>query len=584
VPIAEASKHFTGVVLELEPKLQFKRKKEALPIDLVGILGNVKGLRQSIVHVLLLALVLEVFLLLGPMLSQWIIDDALVSYDRDLLTLIVVGMTLLGLMHALVNLIRARTLMYLGTSLNIQWVANVVAHLFKLPLSYFEKRTVGDIQTRFGAIATIGRILTTSFAAAILDGIMAITTLVMMLVYSTSLAAICLGAVVLYGALREFRLSALRSAALGQLIRLGTQQSLFLESLRGMQAIKLFNRESTRLSRYMKVAVETANCDVDIQKVGQFFEAANGVLVAVETGLILWLGGHAVLRGELTIGMLLAFIAYKAQFSSRIVGLIDKTVELRMLRMHAERLADIVLSEPEPEVDKPYLAAATIVPSLELRRVSYRYGHGEPWVIADFSMKVEPGEAVVLVGPSGAGKTTLLKILLGQLTPQQGQVRIGDVKLSQIGLSGYRDMIGVVMQTDCLLSGSLAENIAFFDEKIDLAWMELCARVAHIHDEIVRMPMGYNSLVGDMGTTLSGGQKQRILLARALYKRPKILLLDEATSHLDPVLETHIGAAIARLNITRIVIAHRQETIRASGRVIHVGRPAAPRPPVSAVA
>jgi len=581
VSMADASKHFTGVVLELAPKLEFRRKKETLPINMMGILGNVTGLRQSLIHVLLLALVLEVFLLLGPMLNQWIIDDALVSYDRDLLTLIVVGMTLLSLMHAVVNIIRARTLMYMGTSLNVQWVANVVAHMFKLPLSYFEKRTVGDIQTRFGAISSIQRTLTTSFATAILDGIMALTTLAMMVTYSQSLAAMCLVAVALYGALREFRLTALRSASLGQLVRQGTQQSQFLESLRGIQAIKLFNRQSTRLSRYMKVSVETANCDVEIQKVGQFFEAVNGSLVAVETGLILWVGGHAVLNGELTIGMLLAFIAYKTQFSARIISFIDKTVDLRMLRMQAERLADIVLAEPEPDVSAPYLAAADIAPSLELRRVGYRYGDGEAWVVADFNMQVEAGEAVVLVGASGSGKTTLLKILLGQLTPQSGEVRVGGVKLSQIGLSSYRDMIGVVMQSDTLLSGSLADNIAFFDEKIDMAWMESCAKLVHIHQDIVRMPMGYNSLVGDMGTTLSGGQKQRILLARALYKRPKILFLDEATSHLDPMLETHIGMALAQLNITRVVIAHRQETIRASGRVIHVGRPMAPRPPVA---
>jgi len=393
----------------------------------------------------------------------------------------------------------------------------------------------------------------------------------MMLLYSPALAAIPVVTVAVYAILRSLRFASLRAASLGQMMRYGAQQSLFLESLRGIQAIKLFNNQATRLARYMKLVVDTANCDVQVQRLGQFFEAANGTLLAVESGLILWVGGHAVLGASFTVGMLMAFLSYKTQFSARVTSLIDKVIDLRMLRLQSERLADIVLSKPEAEPVLPYLSAQEVVPSLELRNVSFRYAETEPWVIQRFSMRVEPGESVVLVGPSGCGKTTLLKILLGQLAPQVGEVLVGGVPLQQLGVGRFLDMAGVVMQNDQLFAGTLAENISFFDEQCDPARVERCAALAQVHEDIRLMPMGYNSLVGDMGTTLSGGQKQRILLARALYKQPEILFLDEATSHLDGALETSIAGAIAGLAMTRVVIAHRQETIRAGGRQIQVG-------------
>ena len=184
------------------------------------------------------------------------------------------------------------------------------------------------------------------------------------------------------------------------------------------------------------------------------------------------------------------------------------------------------------------------------------------------SLQIEPGESVAIVGPSGCGKTTLLKCMLGILAPQSGQIRIGGVDLQQVGLRTWRDMIGTVMQEDQLFAGSIVDNITFFDADADTAWAEQCARIAAISDEIEAMPMGWHTLVGDMGTSLSGGQRQRILLARALYKRPKFLFLDEATSALDVEREREVNAAIRQLDITRVIVAHRPETIASAGRVI----------------
>src|SRR5258708_22604796 len=201
-----------------------------------------------------------------------------------------------------------------------------------------------------------------------------------------------------------------------------------------------------------------------------------------------------------------------------------------------------------------------------MRDVSFRYAPGEPFVLERVSFSVEPGEYVAITGPSGGGKTTLMKLMLGLLEPSAGDVSVDGLPLPIFGARAFRDQIGVVMQDDQLLSGSIADNISFFDDQFDPEQMQRCAALAGIHDDILRMPMGYESLIGDMGSSLSGGQRQRILLARALYKRPTILFIDDATSHLDTAIEARVSAAIQALGLTRLIIAHRPETIASASR------------------
>ncbi|WP_345536198.1 ATP-binding cassette domain-containing protein [Variovorax defluvii] len=231
------------------------------------------------------------------------------------------------------------------------------------------------------------------------------------------------------------------------------------------------------------------------------------------------------------------------------------------------------MAEPEPVSETAlHGSQAGVAASIELHNVSFRYAPDEPWIVKDLSLKIEAGESVAIAGPSGCGKTTLLKLMLGQLVPQEGSVSMGGVPLRQLGLRHYREQIGVVMQDDRLFAGSIAENIGLFDAQLDHDRIEEAARRAFLHEEICRMPMGYDTLVGDMGAALSGGQRQRVVLARALYRRPRILFLDEATSHLDTATENAINRAVLQLDMTRIVIAHRQQTLEAMERVIDLFR------------
>lgn len=567
----ELSKHFTGVALELAPTPEFKPRDERQRLSLRALVGPLPGLSGTVLQVLLLAGALEIFAILSPFFMQWVVDGALVSEDRDLLTVLGVGFLLLGLIQVGVSGLRAWVVMMLGTILNLQLASRLFHRLLRLPLDYFQKRQLGDIASRFESLNVIQRALTGSFIEAVVDGLMAVITLGIMLFYSATLTAIVLVAATLYCALRLALYSPLREASEEQLVRAARQQSNLLETARGIQSVKLFNREIQRNAQYRNLMVDTFNAGVRTQKLGILYRAINGTLFAAENVAVVWAGAHAVLDGGFSVGMLFAFVAYKQQFISRVTAFVDKGIEFRMLGLHLERVSDIALTEAEP--DAPGVTAPVEQsPGIEIRDLSYRYADSEPFVLRKVNLKIEPGESIAIVGPSGCGKTTLARIILGLLPPSEGEVLIDGIPTHWRGPAALREIVGTVMQEDQLFAGSIADNICFFDPAPDGARIEQCAQLAAVHQEIASMPMGYNTLIGDMGTVLSGGQKQRVLLARALYKNPKILVLDEATSHLDVTRERLVNDAVRRLKLTRIIIAHRPETIATADRVVVLGQ------------
>lgn len=567
LPMSEVSRHFTGIALELSPEADFRPGVEKQSVSLGQLLGRVTGLKRSLAQIFLLALALEAFMLLSPFYLQWVVDGVLVSDDRDLLVTLGVGFALLVLIQVGAGAIRSWAVLHLSSTLNLQWLSNVFAHLMRLPVTWFDRRNTGDVMSRFGAVQHIQQTMTTSFVEAVLDGLLVVVTLAMMLVYSGRLTAIALASVVAYGLLRRAFFRPLRDATEEAIVFDARRSTHFLESLRGVQSIKLFNRQADRQARFMNLVVDAMNANIATRKLDLMFVVLHKLVFGLERVAIVWLGALLVLDHLFSVGMLFAFLAYKEQFAQRVSALIDKTVEIKMLRLQGERLADIVLAEPEP-ADEGLTRAGARTPSLELVDVSFAYSDAEEPVLKKLSLRIDPGDAVAIVGPSGCGKTTLLKCMLGILAPQSGRIRIGGASLQQVGLRSWRDMIGTVMQEDQLFAGSIIDNITFFDADADAAWAEECARIAAVADEIEAMPMGWHTLVGDMGTSLSGGQRQRILLARALYKRPKFLFLDEATSALDVDREREVNAAIRQLEITRVIVAHRPETIASAGRVI----------------
>jgi len=565
--LAEVSRHFTGIALELTPEADFRPGVEKQTVGLRQLLGRVIGLKRSLVQIFLLALALEAFVLLTPFYLQWVVDGVLVSNDRDLLVTLGIGFGLLVLIQVGAGAIRSWAVLHLSATLNLQWLGNVFAHLMRLPVSWFDRRHTGDVMSRFGAVQQIQKTMTTSFVEAVLDGLMVVVTLAMMLVYSGMLTTIAVAGVAVYALLRRAFFRPLREATEEAIVFDAKRSTHFLESLRGVQSIKLFNRQADRQARFMNLVVDAMNADIATRRLDLMFVVLHKLVFGLERVAVIWIGALLVLEHRFSVGMLFAFLAYKEQFAQRVSALIDKAVEIKMLRLQGERLADIVLAEPEPVVEVPARLGQE-TPILEIADLRFAYSAAEEPVLRRLNLRIEPGDSVAIVGPSGCGKTTLLKCMLGILAPQAGQIRIGGVDLQQVGLRAWRDMIGTVMQEDQLFAGSIIDNITFFDSDADTAWAGQCARVAAIADEIEAMPMGWHTLVGDMGTSLSGGQRQRILLARALYKRPKFLFLDEATSALDVEREREVNAAIRQLAITRVIVAHRPETIASAGRVI----------------
>lgn len=566
--IAEASNHFTGVAMELSPTAAFEKKEEKQTIGLRAMMGRVVGLKKSLVQIALLALALEVFALVSPFFMQWVVDGAIVSSDRDLLLLLALGFALLMLIQTAISLARSWVVLFMSTHLALQWNANVFTHLLRLPVAWFEKRHMGDVVSRFGAVSAIQRTLTTSFVEAILDGVMAVATLVMMLFYSLALSAIVAVSLVVYGLLRWAAYGPLRRATEEQLVLNAKASSLFMESIRAVTSIKLFNHEDERRARWLNATVDATNRGLATEKMMIGYRIAQTLLSGTENIVIVYLGAVLVMDNSFSVGMLFAFVSYKSSFSGRVASLIDKFVQLKMLRLQGERLADIVLEPPEQDPAQEHGERELHDTTIEVRDLSFRYADAEPWVLRNVDLTIAPGESVAIVGPSGCGKTTLLKILLGLLRPTEGEVRVGGIRIEQLGVHQYRKLVAAVMQEDQLVAGSIAENIAFFDLRHDLARIESCARTAAIDAEIAAMPMGYATLIGDMGTAISGGQKQRILLARALYKQPKLLFLDEATSHLDVARESIVNVAVRTLDLTRVIVAHRPQTIASAQRVI----------------
>lgn len=569
--LAELSGHFTGVALELTPGPGFAVQAPRRRTSLRALLGRVQGLRRSMAQVLLLALLLEGFVLLSPLFVQVVVDDIVVTGDRDLLAALGLGFVLLVGIQVATAAVRAWAVLHLSATLNVQWVAQVFAHLVRLPVSWFERRQVGDIWSRFASVQQIQKTLTTSFVEALLDGLLVLLTLAMMAWISPLLAAVAAGAVALYAALRALSFGPMRTASEEALVHDARQSGHFLETLRGMSAIKLFNAQATRQSRFMNHVVDTMNADIAVRRIEIAMALSQRLLWGLERVGIVWLGALLVLDQRLSLGLLFAFMAYKEQFALRAGTLIDRVVDVGMLRLQGDRLADIVESEPEAVQGAGGAAPLPADAALELHGVHFAYGRGDAPVLRGVDLRIEAGTHVALAGPSGCGKTTLLKLMLGLLVPDEGEVRVGGVPIQRLGLAAWRAQVGVVMQDEPLFAGSVADNITFFDPAPDRDWMVECARLAGVKDEIEALPMGWQTLVGDLGSSLSGGQRQRVALARALYRRPRWLFLDEATSALDVDGERRVNQAIRGLPLTRIVIAHRPETLASAPRVVVLG-------------
>jgi ATP-binding cassette subfamily B protein RaxB len=567
VPIKEAGKHFTGILLELTPGHDFTIVRERQHIPLQALTGRLVGLPKVLVQVLGLALAIELLTLILPFQMQWTLDQVMLSADRSLLLLMTFGFLAIVVLSAGLSIARAWIISWLGATLNTQWIGNLFSHLLKLPMDFFEKRQMGDLLSRFSSVHAIQNTLTGSFIEAVLDGVMGALALAVLFLYSAELTLLVLAAVMTYVAMRWIMYRKLWRLNEEQLVYWARQQSELMESVRGVQAIKLANKQSQRRARLANATLAANQREMQAQRITLIFGVLNRSVFSIQRVLLLSLGAYLALKGQFSVGMLVAYLAYADQFATKANSLIDKIVDFRMLRLHAERISDVALAAPEKHTQSSYSGPEPDA-RITVKGLGFRYSQGDPWLFRDLNLELRAGESVAVVGPSGYGKSTLAKLLVGLLEPSEGCIEIDGIDIRRFGLDNYRRLLGVVMQDDSLFAGSVAANIALFDDAAQMDAIVAAATLADIHRDVMAMPMGYESLIGDMGAALSGGQRQRLILARALYRQPRILVLDEATSHLDVKTEQTINRAVCGMRMTRIMFAHRPETIASADRVV----------------
>jgi ATP-binding cassette subfamily B protein RaxB len=569
--LSDAAKHLTGVALELAPAAGFAPRDERQKLPLRTFWGHLRGISGPLVRIFILSIILELFAIVAPFYQRLMIDEVLTRGDVHLMTGLALGFGLLAAITVATTALRAVIGLMVQNAVHFHMGARLFHHLIRLPLSFFEKRHIGDVLSRFQSIEPIRTVLAEGLMLSVIDGLMAMVTLAAIALISLTLAAVLLVAFTVYLILRLLAFQHFRALNDEMIRAQALENSNFIESVRAIQSIKLFNRESDREGQWLNRYADKVNASMARSRAKIVYDAMNQAIFGAENIISIYLAISMVLDGNLSVGTIFAFLAYKVNFATKSATLVEKILDFRLLDLHLERIADVALSKIESGQNDPSPAFASIIGKIELRNVSFRYAETERFILQEINLTIDAGQFITVQGPSGGGKTTLMKIMLGLLEPTGGEILIDGVPLSAIGVRSYREQVGAVMQDDQLMSGTVADNISFGDTGMDMAWVVQCAQMARVHEEILRMPMGYNSLIGDMGSSLSGGQKQRVLLARALYKRPRILFLDEGTAHLDVEVERQINQQLRQLDITRISVAHRADIMAGADGIVQIG-------------
>lgn len=565
----ELAKRFTGIALELSPALNFNAKiveNDATALKMIwqGFWSS----RSTLLWSTVLAVMLECIALISPVFIQKATDLVLPAGDRSLLGLLTIAFAAAVILQGLVALVRSHVLVRLAEQLTVKWGGAVAGKLLQLPYLFFMQRSMSDINSRFGSIAEIQRVVTHRFIEGLLDGVTSAICLVILVSYSPLLALLTLAMLALYAILRIATNDLLAGATETSIRAQSGQQGSLLEILHGIHSVKASASESIMLGRYSRKAADAAVSARRVQWLTSVIGETGQTILRLHWVLAVAAGTYLAIAGQFTAGMLVAYITYASQFSLRSTRMLDLVAEWRLVKLHGSRLADIVAA-------KDGQAAAIASASQDgievtLRSVRFRYDDAGPWVLDRVDLDVIKGECVAITGRSGSGKSTLAKVLVGLVDVQEGSVGVGTGSAESVDRKDFLARVSCVMQDDQLFSGTLAENVAMFLPGFDRQKVIEACKSAQIHDEIMLMPMRYDTRVIDLGASLSGGQKQRIMLARALFRDPEILILDEASSHLDQNNERLINRAISALQVTRIIIAHRQETLAIADRVLEM--------------
>ncbi|CAM2005472.1 peptidase domain-containing ABC transporter [Acanthopleuribacter pedis] len=567
----EVSKHFTGIALELTPTQDFLKAKVGDRLTLSGLARISRGLLPFVAQVIWLTAFLEGLALLSPLFLKTVIDSGLANEDFTFITALTLGFAGVALIHGVMSFARDYLIIYFGAHFNLQMMSSLFQHLLKLPMHYFEKRMTGDLIDRYQSTNAVRAVFTNGLPGILLDGLVSVISIGAVFWISDILGWISLGSFALYLLLCRLSFQPMHTLSEKAIKARSEENGHVIDTLRGIQPIKIFAKELERLHGWGNHYARLVNAEKKVGLLTAFQDATKLFILGLDLTLGIYFGALLVQQGTISLGLLFAFFVYKAHFTQRSFLFAERLMELRLVAIHLDRLADITFSDPEQIAG----AGREVVRdgplgSLAFRDVSFRYGPMDEWVLKDVNFTIREGEFVALTGPSGSGKTTLFKLMLGLHKPTSGTILYDDTPLDELDIHQYRKLFGVVMQQDQLLTGSILDNIVFFEASPDETRARACAEVAMIWHEIEQMPMKLNSRIGDLGSTLSGGQKQRILLARALYHHPRFMLMDEGTANLDQAVEEKLLDNLTQRDLTCISIAHRPETVKRASRVFRM--------------
>ncbi|KIP99527.1 hypothetical protein RU07_18720 [Agrobacterium tumefaciens] len=560
----ELRQRFEGVAAEFVPTGKFVNRDVRNTLHLSSIWSHLSGVGPTVAQIVILSLMLQAAAVVAPLYVQLVVDETVTRVDADLLNVLFAGFLGLAVINCTAFFLRRITTLRVGQILSIGLMSSLFRHMLKLPSSFFEQRHLGDVSSRFNSTLAIQSFLTGPALDALVDAAAAAIALVILFLYGPMFALVVLGIVVLEGTLHFSTIGIRKALSEDKLATEAREETIFLETIRAIRSIKLFGRESQRFDHWRSRLIDMTSSNFRYGAADSAIGSTSNLIETAGAALVVFITAKAAMGGDFTIGMMMSFIAYQVYFGRTAKNAVDAFVSWRTLSVHLDRISDLALA---PAQDGEKGMRPPLSGTIELRDLSFRYHPDEPMLFTGVSLRIESGETIAITGRSGEGKTTILKIMLCLEKATAGEVFYDGININAISRPHFVDQIATVMQDDTLLSGTLAENIAFFDAPFDHERIRECARIACIHDDIAATPMGYASLIGDMGSALSGGQKQRIMIARALYKRPRILFIDEGTSQLDTVVEKRINSNIAQLKITRVIVAHRPDTLRIADRV-----------------
>lgn len=553
-----------AVALSRRPNTSTRR------FDITYFLPYLQRYRKSLGLVFVASFFIQIFGLAQPLLIQQIIDKVIGQQNFN--TLYFLGVLLIGssVISSILSLIR--TFLFTDTTnrIDIATTGNIFTHLFKLPLEFFDKRPIGEISTRIGELGSIRGFLTGTALTLILDVIFGVIYLFVLISYSGLLTAVSLSVVPLYLAMvymvapiikRQLRIAAESAAA---------AQSLMIESLTGIQTVKAQHAETTLRWRWQQRHARTISAGFRTSLIGATSGAIGGFFQQVGGLAVLWVGAYLVLKGELTIGQMIAFRIISGNVVGPIIRLAGTWQTIQGLQISIERLSDVVDAPTEQPVDENPIALPPISGKVEFEDVSFSFNPHLPPVVKSVSFCIDAGKFIGIVGQSGSGKSTIMKLLPRLYRLEKGVIRIDDYDIAKVDLDSLRQQIGIVPQDSMLFDGTVRENIALnapdaSDEEVIHA-----ARISCAHGFIMDLPQGYGSRVGERGASLSGGQRQRLAIARAILSRPRMLILDEATSALDYLTERTLCENLRRelAGDTVFFITHRLATIRSADAIM----------------